>query len=1399
MKKYFLGLDIGTNSVGFAVTDENYNILRAKGQKLWGVRLFQEAKTASDRRLKRTNRRRLLRKKMQKEWLNEIFAPQLAKVDKQFLTRLKYSNLWREDKEKIADLTDKYSLFGKNSTIDGIKYSDNEFFKEYPTIFHLRNQLLHTPAKDVRLLYLAVLNLLKARGNFLYEADFSQSAALVPLLQEFLDDCNLLEENFIDLRIENLKNLEAEILQCFAQKTKIKDLKNKCYVLFGATNKFANAVVDCFVSGKLNLKTAFGVEEKFEIDFGADDADEKMEKANELLSDDLQKIVADMQKIYASISLKKFLKNHNFVCQAMIEKYDAHKQQLKDFRQFIHQYYFSQYNIMFRAHKDNTNCNYPAYVGRNVIGGQKRPIFAERAQKNFYAFVKSIISAPPETAVNLEQYEKQKSAILAQIEAQTFLPLQRTKENGVLPNALLKAELQQILKTNSAKFDFLLQKDQTGLCAKEKIEDIFSFRVPYFVGPICGQNSQPSQNCWAEQTANVKLYPWTIRQIVDYDKSEDNFIKRMTNKCTYLHSEDVLPKQSLLYSKYRVLNELNNLKINAQPITTEQKQKIFTELFEKHKKVTTNQLRRFLQTELQLDQNEMENLTISGIDKEFANNLGVWVDFVGILGREFVENNQEILENIIKWGTIIADKLRFEKRIKKYYPEVFSGDQLKKIKALSFKDWGRLSKKFLSGLLFADQQNGETTTVINELWNTQNNLQQIMDAKKYSLSQKIYETNLAQIETLNHGIVEDLYCSPAVKRAVWQTLQIVEEIVQVLGQKPAKIFIEVTRKDETKGDAGRKLARKDNLLKIYESKDFKSYIKKEANGLAEVYEELKNKDNLALRSETLYLYFLQHGRCAYTGDKIDINALMTKNSLYDVDHIIPQAIFPDDSFQNKVLAKKQNNSIKDKNYPLAKYFPDWVERMQPLWKIWLKQGLMTAEKYDRLIRKDFSEEQQQQFVARQLVETTQANKAVMDILKKYVEKPTDIVASRAHFVTDFRNCFGLRKSREVNDFHHAQDAYLNIVVGYVLFNRYAQNSPNFHQDDENENKDESVKICKIFNNRVHETYTKKLVWNGRRDKERVKQVASKNDCMVSYLSYPILNGAYYEETLHKSLKNNAKSEARCPLKGAASNPLADVQKYGGYSGLTTGYFMAIESDAGKKGRKTTIEAVPVYIYQKYKNCADKDAKILDFVVKENNLINAKVLCPQINIYSILKINKGEYLLSGRTGNDLALHNFNQWHVTPEIIEYVKVLTKYNDMKLQNRLSELIEQNNEIILAEREKKEKNIVLSKEKNTKFYETIIAQTQKNVYQGLQIANLPQALLQGKEKFASLSILEQADLLLGVIQRLGRGAKNANLSLLDMPKNFAKLKILKNITGKNVRLIKRSVTGLFEKVERL
>ena len=52
-ENYYVGLDIGTDSVGWAVTDRQYNLLRAKGKDMWGAYLFDPAKTAAERRGRR--------------------------------------------------------------------------------------------------------------------------------------------------------------------------------------------------------------------------------------------------------------------------------------------------------------------------------------------------------------------------------------------------------------------------------------------------------------------------------------------------------------------------------------------------------------------------------------------------------------------------------------------------------------------------------------------------------------------------------------------------------------------------------------------------------------------------------------------------------------------------------------------------------------------------------------------------------------------------------------------------------------------------------------------------------------------------------------------------------------------------------------------------------------------------------------------------------------------------------------------------------------------------------------------------------------------------------------------------------------------------------------------------
>ena len=59
---YYIGLDIGMDSAGYAVTTPQYDLLQHRGEPMWGVSVFGQAETAAERRMFRSNRRNLYRK-----------------------------------------------------------------------------------------------------------------------------------------------------------------------------------------------------------------------------------------------------------------------------------------------------------------------------------------------------------------------------------------------------------------------------------------------------------------------------------------------------------------------------------------------------------------------------------------------------------------------------------------------------------------------------------------------------------------------------------------------------------------------------------------------------------------------------------------------------------------------------------------------------------------------------------------------------------------------------------------------------------------------------------------------------------------------------------------------------------------------------------------------------------------------------------------------------------------------------------------------------------------------------------------------------------------------------------------------------------------------------------------
>ena len=215
LENYNIGLDIGVGSCGWCITDENSNILKKGKKHTWGSHIFDEAKTAKETREFRSTRRRLDRRKQRINILQSLVNEDEERENPNFFQLLRESSLDFDDKIESKNISGKkYNLFSEN------KNTDVDFFRKFPTIYHLRKYLIETKEKvDFRLVYLAIHHIIKYRGNFLYEGDFVNNSNQI---EEKLDNIlNFLNEKY-NIKLQKDK---SEILNILSQKSKTKSDK----------------------------------------------------------------------------------------------------------------------------------------------------------------------------------------------------------------------------------------------------------------------------------------------------------------------------------------------------------------------------------------------------------------------------------------------------------------------------------------------------------------------------------------------------------------------------------------------------------------------------------------------------------------------------------------------------------------------------------------------------------------------------------------------------------------------------------------------------------------------------------------------------------------------------------------------------------------------------------------------------------------------------------------------------------------------------------------------------------------------------------------------------------------------------------------------------------------------
>ena len=1141
-KKYNIGLDIGTTSVGWAVVEtENQKILRKGNKSLWGIRLFEEASKAEVRRNFRSTRRRYDRRRQRISLLQEEFKEEINKVDSNFYRKLQESKYVTSDTiNKTIKIT------------DSEKEKLKKYLKECPTIYHLREKLINnTEKEDIRLVYLAIHHIIKYRGNFLYNSkgfnvnNLNIEEKIKEAFDTYFTYINTEYDDYSSLL--DIKKLSEALMQQ-SKKDVREEIKNVLTESGLFENKIVNEFIKMMIGNKFKITTLLSLEDsdsKLEISFDGTEFEDKYDEIESIALDKIE-ILEIMKELYDTLFLKKLFKgsNETSISSLMVKKYNEHKEDLK----FLKKILKSDKELYKKFFKND--CIYEKYITNNIT---------------YDEFIKEVNNAI--SKVNIADYNLSNeyvTKIAPKIANGNFMPRITSTENGKYPYQLNKDELLKIIENQGKHYPFLLNKTNDGTY---KIVKLLEFRIPYFVGPLV--NSNQSKFAWMERNIqNVKITPYNFDEVINKELTAEKFIKRMISNCTYLLNEPALPNNSISYNNFKVLNELKQIRINGELLEINLQHKLIEELFKKtNGTITEKKFKDYLLSNNEFPMHGTElNITGYSADGAFSNNMQSYIDFFGESGI-FEDTSYAIndAENIIEWITIFDDKDILEQKVRKNYPEL-NDSKIKLILNKKYKGWGSLSSKLLNTKYYIDKKSNTKKSILDLMYETKENFMQIINNDEYNFQQMINEINNTNndIEKLSYKVVEPLATSPANKRGIYQALKIVDEIVNYIGYEPESIAIEMARNEDKK-------ERKDNKKKYIEN------LYKKSKGEIENYNKLQKELNQEeINSQKMFLYFIQEGKCLYSGKPLNIEDLDS----YEIDHIIPRTLIKDDSIDNKALVYRECNQNKAASYVLPqeyrnKYNQEW-------WKHLRKIGLMSAKKYHNLIRKEYSEEDIEGFINRQLVETRQITKHVANILNTYY-KNTKVIYLKAKLSHDYRDRYDLFKFREINDYHHAHDAYLAAVLGEYK-EKYLNKDVNFEVVKElnymliNSGNKDKIKYGYVINSLDEQAHdlifelskkymneeTGEVIFNAEEFNKRIEDTLYRNDILVSKKT-EIRTGEFYNQT--KNSKGN---------KGIELKKNMPTELYGSYTSLNPAYAIMVKYTKKNKTSQKLI-GIPIYL------------------------------------------------------------------------------------------------------------------------------------------------------------------------------------------------------------------------------
>lgn len=271
--------------------------------------------------------------------------------------------------------------------------------------------------------------------------------------------------------------------------------------------------------------------------------------------------------------------------------------------------------------------------------------------------------------------------------------------------------------------------------------------------------------------------------------------------------------------------------------------------------------------------------------------------------------------------------------------------------------------------------------------------------------------------------------NPVVRRAVSQTIKVVNAIIREQGESPVYLNLELARE----------------MSKSFQDRQ---EIKKSADENNARNEKIKKEiiDNFGKANPSgqdilkLKLYHEQQGISLYSQKVIAYDRLFEPGYV-DIDHIVPYSVCFDDSFRNKVLVFSSENREKGNRVPL-----DYLRGEEANnFVVYVNANVKDYKKKQRLLRSRPTEEDIKRFKERNLNDTKYLSRFLFNFIQDHLQfseiesdKVKRVRSVNGAVTAYMRKRWGISKIRENGDLHHAVDAAVIACVTDGMINRISR-------------------------------------------------------------------------------------------------------------------------------------------------------------------------------------------------------------------------------------------------------------------------------------------------------------------------------------------------------------------------